>query len=189
MRVHLHAIASSAAAAAEVAAAAAQGWGSVALDTVTTSCAAATWPSPAQPGAYLADAGSGGGPALGGGGQAISLTPRGPAPVPRLEEDVELVVAVTPLVDHNTGGPLDPSNLTALAAAAAELAVPLVVIAGRCEAARREYASVPIHHVLSLSVDDVRPADGKEDDVSPAAALQAAARIARTWSTGERVQA
>lgn len=189
MRVHLHAIASSAAAATEVAAAAAQGWKSVALDAVTTSSGLASWPSPAQPGAYLGGAQSGGVFAVGGGAQDVSLSLHGPAPAPQLAEDVELVLAITPLVDHNTGGPLDPSNLTALAAACAELAVPLVVIAGRCEAARREYASVPIHHVLSLSVDDVRPADGREDDVSPAAAMQAAARIARTWSTGERVSA
>ncbi|MDO4791541.1 MAG: hypothetical protein Q3999_03550 [Buchananella hordeovulneris] len=176
MRVHLHAIAGSEAAAAELVAAACQGWQTVAQDELSSSFSAAQWPVASQV------------PTAGAAARAefVPLSRRAPLAAPPLAPEVELVVAVTTLVDHNTGGPLDPSNLTALAADVAELAVPLVVIAGRCEAARREYASVPIQHVLSLSVDDVRPADGVETDVSPAAAREAAARIARTWSTGPR---
>ncbi|MDO5080083.1 hypothetical protein [Buchananella hordeovulneris] len=163
MQIRLHACAAEAQAATRLARAVQAGWDSV---------APATWEiSSSVVAAQVRDK------------QFTGITLQAPPLPAELATTTDLVLVVVANLDHRAGGAADPTPVTQFAAAAAELAVPCLVLAGRSEVVRREYADIPLTHVVALASDAETGNNGVVPDVEPAQAHRAAARLARTWAT------
>ncbi|MDO4718763.1 MAG: hypothetical protein Q4B08_14535 [Propionibacteriaceae bacterium] len=161
--MRLHACAANAQAAAQLAQAVQTGWDSVAPATWQVSSSVV---DPQVRGSHL-----------------VGLTLQAPPPPVEVAPTTDLVLVVVANLDHRAGGSADPTPVTQFAAAAAALAVPCLVLAGRSEVVRREYAAVPLTHVVALASDAETGNNGVVPDVCPVQARAAAARLARTWAT------